>query len=144
MKKKIVVIDTNVFVSAAIGNGYSSRILTSFSIDNTFQIVYSKETLSEYYRVAAYDRISKKYPLFKVNMISMIIELESKGYNITVTEQIASLEDSSDNKFLDLAYACGADYLITGNHPGFTIVEFHNTKIVNPKIFWDLHQSGQL
>lgn len=145
MQQVRIVLDTNVLVSAAIsGQGYASKIMSLLDENRLFIICTSESVLAEYEQVSKYARIANKYSKYTKKMSVMIEFTNKAGYLCTPFSEVNIIKDSSDNKFLDLAYACKADYLITGNHLDFTITEFHNTKIVNPKIFWDLHQSGQL
>ena len=69
--------------------------------------------------------------LTKLKEISKLYQTEGK---------IEILTDMSDNKFLELAAASSADYLITGNTLDFTITEFEYTKIVTPRQYWDNHR----
>jgi predicted nucleic acid-binding protein len=46
--------------------------------------------------------------------------------------------DPADNKFLECALACQADFLITGNIRHFPFKEFHQTRVVNPGDFIEL------
>ena len=48
------------------------------------------------------------------------------------------LTDTSDKKFLELAAASSADFLITGNTLDFTLDEFEYTKILTPRAYWEL------
>jgi uncharacterized protein len=144
MKKKMVVIDTNFFVSAAIAKGYAYRIFQLFTYQRFFNTAYSQATLAEYRKVANYGRIANKYPLFKTEIDVLIKDLLILGTEYSAAGHFTVIKDSSDNKFLDLAFACHADYLITGNHLDFTITEFYQTKIVSPKMFWEAYEAGHL
>lgn len=54
--------------------------------------------------------------------------------NIIVSALISNA--ISDNKFLELALASSADYLITGNVLDFKFKEFQKTLILTPREFW--------
>jgi len=47
------------------------------------------------------------------------------------------IKDLSDNKFLELAATCQADFLITGNTKDFTVSSYGQTRIVTPKEYWE-------
>ena len=49
----------------------------------------------------------------------------------------ALIQRSYPNFILELAYESNADFIITGNTNDFTMSDFHGTKIINPKDFWD-------
>jgi len=55
------------------------------------------------------------------------------------SSETSVINDEPDNRFLELAAASNADFIITGNSNDFIMSEFKNTKIVSPKEFWDLH-----
>jgi putative PIN family toxin of toxin-antitoxin system len=130
---KRIVIDTNIVVSAAIGNGYSKRILKKIIFDDTINICISTEIVKEYDRVSNYLRIQKKYPLFKEEMDDMILSLKEIARVYFPTQSFSILKDISDNIYLDLAHEAKAHYIITGNKNDFSIAQFEQTKIVSPK-----------
>jgi uncharacterized protein len=143
MKK--VVIDTNVLVSSAIAKGFSFNVIY-ICVTNiqTIQICLSEAVLEEYYNLTFYERLTKKYPDFATDLSTNIEKLEKTGILFYPDKYFGILKDSNDNKFLDLAYQAKADYLITGNHKDFTITEFEQTKILNPKTFCDLYEQNKL
>jgi len=138
------VIDTNIVVSAAIGNGYSKRILKKIIFDDTINICISTEIVKEYDRVSNYLRIQKKYPLFKEEMDDMILSLKEIARVYFPTQSFSILKDISDNIYLDLAHEAKAHYNITGNKNDFSIAQFEQTKIVSPKEFCELYETNNL
>ncbi|MDP1623309.1 MAG: hypothetical protein Q8M08_13330, partial [Bacteroidales bacterium] len=54
------------------------------------------------------------------------------------------INDQGDNKLLELAETCNADFLITGNTNDFTIREYKGTKIVSPKVYWTEYMSHEI
>ena len=46
------------------------------------------------------------------------------------------ISDKDDNKILELADVCAADYVITGNTNDFTFSVYKSTRIVTPKDYW--------
>ena len=55
------------------------------------------------------------------------------------TIRLEIISDLDDNKLLELAETCNADFLITGNKNDFTMIEYKGTKIVSPKEYWTLY-----
>ena len=47
------------------------------------------------------------------------------------------IKDEPDNRFLELAQTVKADFIITGNTNDFKMDKFEDTKIVNPKEYWE-------
>jgi putative PIN family toxin of toxin-antitoxin system len=132
-----VIIDTNVLVSSLIQRSYPFLIVQFLINSRKSKICISTNLLDEYKDVLSREKFMK-YPLFILNAKDLLFDLEEKGekYHPTVTLDI--LEDKSDNKFLELAETCDADYLITGNVKHFPMKEYKKTKIVSPKEFWEL------
>jgi uncharacterized protein len=62
------------------------------------------------------------------------IEKRAKKYHPTVRLNI--IGDKDNNKLLELAETCKADFLITGNTNDFTFQEYKGTRIVSPKEYW--------
>ena len=142
MKK--IVIDTNILVSAAIGNGASTKILYDIIFDPDIEVCICENVLAEYNRVSEYNRIQKKYPLYRIKLKEMIESLQIIGVKYFPSQTFALIKDISDNKFLDLAYESKANYLITGNHKDFTISQFEETKILSPQQFCELYRQNDL
>jgi len=141
-----ILLDTNILVSASIAKGTSYKILKEIIIDKELAMIcYSPAILKEYQKVATYKRIQLKYPAYyqEINIyLSKIIKagklfIPSEHFDIIST-------DFSDNIFLDAAYKAKADYIITGNHNDFSISEFKGTKILSPKMFYELFQRNNL
>ena len=59
---------------------------------------------------------------------------------ITPSIVVNKIKDESDNRFLELASATGADYLITGNKLHFTFSKFNNTLIISPREYWEVYK----
>jgi predicted nucleic acid-binding protein len=48
------------------------------------------------------------------------------------------LTDKGDNKFLELANECSADFIITGNMNDFTFPVYRTTRIITAKEYWEM------
>ena len=133
-----LVIDTNVLVSAFIQKSYPYLIIKG--IPNNSNVVWciSDQILEEYIDVLGRAKFFK-YADFTLNsrlLFAVIPEITTKYYPEI---ELDVLEDVSDNKFLELAVTCGANYLITGNTKHFPMKSFGATLIVTPKDYWETH-----
>jgi putative PIN family toxin of toxin-antitoxin system len=143
MKK--IILDTNVIVSAAIAQGYSRKIVKSILFEEElFEVCITADILDEYERVSTYNRIQKKHPEFKQNILEIIAALNDLSTIYLPQKKFEIIKDLTDNNFLDLAYESHANYLITGNRNDFLITEFEQTKIVSPKKFCELYEQNAL
>ncbi len=131
-----VVIDTNVFVSALIQKSYPYFIIYDLLAAEKIKLCVSYEVLEEYYIVFNRPKFSK-YRDFREQAQNLISEIETKSLLFTPKNKITLLTDKDDNKFLELAEASKADYLITGNTNDFTIKKYKHTNIVTPKDYWE-------
>lgn len=116
-KIPVVVLDTNVFlVSLAPQSEYS--IIFDALIEERFQLVVSTEIINEYEEI-----IGKRYD---DQTVKDIFELFLSLPNIIRQEVYFKWNiinvDKDDNKFIDIAIASNADYLVT-NDKHFNILE---------------------
>jgi len=137
MNHKLIVIDTNILISAALSpDGTAHKALEQ--VYQKFRIAQSNETYQEL-STRIYKRKFDKYIsdeerqdfLNIVNKHSQFIEIKS---------QINICRDVEDNKFLELLKDSNAEFLITGDQDLLslkTIAEYQN-QIVTPREFLTL------
>ncbi len=131
-----IVIDTNVFVSGLIQKSYPYLIISELFVNRKIELCISDELLQEYYLVFKRKKFSK-YPDFASRAEILIADLEAKSLRFSPKNKLNIISDKDDNKLLELAEECKADFLITGNTNDFTMKKYKRTKIVTPKEYWD-------
>ena len=125
-----VVIDTNIFVSAAITDrGKPASVLDSVATHKAALCV-SQPILAEYEGVL----LRPKLRLDPVRVRWLLDLARKEGVLVTPNLTLKISPDESDNRFLECAEASGADYLVRGNIKDFPR-EFKTTKIVTPQQF---------
>lgn len=129
-----IVLDTNIVVSALIGDSHPAEILRDIVFENKVVVAISQEVCEEYFAVINREKF-RRYENFVVNVQIVLQRLVDLAVNYSPIEKFHTLRDQSDNKFLDLAAAAEADYLITGNIKDFKISDIGKLKIVSPKEF---------
>ncbi len=137
MSPKCIVIDTNIFISAALSpNGTANQAVTKAIQE--FTIVHSDETYQEIanriYRAKFDKYISNER---RAQFLSII---HSKSQFIKITSQIVICRDIDDNKFLELAIDSNAKFLITGDRDLLVLksqAEYQHI-IVSPRDFLDI------
>ena len=112
MSPKYIVVDTNIFISAALNpSGTVSQALTKAIQE--FTIVHSDETYQE-----LADRLYKpkfdKY-ISKQRRAEFLSLIHSRSQFIKPISQIRICRDLDDNKFLDLLIDSSAEFLLTGD-----------------------------
>jgi putative PIN family toxin of toxin-antitoxin system len=134
-----IVIDTNVIVSSLIQKGYPYHIIFDLLIEDKICLCVSPALIAEYYEVLERPKFTQFQGFTaKARVVLANIELKAIRYNPRITLDLIS--DKDDNKILELADECGADFVITGNTNDFTFPLYKNTKIVTPKDYWEKYK----
>lgn len=130
----IVVIDTNVWISALIfgkPGGIPARAIKRAVTEDL--LVTSVETLEEVRRVLRRKyswpeaRISRQFGHFFRNALSVDLE-----HNVHVCR------DPKDNMFLECAALAHADVLVTGDNDLLSLANHRDTRILTPAQYLDL------
>ncbi len=132
-----VILDTNVIISALISRGIPSKILT-LVLRHKIELQLSEAVFSEYVKVIMRPKFSS-IPNFQVNAEIVINRIEELAVRTEPTQVLNVIKDENDNRFLELALATNADYLITGNSKDFKIDQFDNTIVLAPAVYWNHH-----
>ena len=131
-----LILDTNIIVSALISNSIPTKILYELVLTQNVKTCLSDEIFSEYVAVMNREKFTR-YANFKTNADIVLSKLREISTFYKTDRKVKVLSDTSDNKFLELAAASSADYLITGNILDFQITEFEYTRILTPREYWD-------
>ena len=126
-----VVIDTNVIVSGLLSPyGYPAQIL-QLLITGKIDMCYDARILVEYSAVLN----RPKFKFDKNNVSILLNEIRSIGESASGSPLKQSLPDSDDDMFLEVAIACGADRVITGNVSHFPEERCAGVRIFSPGEF---------
>lgn len=126
-----VVIDTTVFVSAALKETSwpGSVVRWVGAVD---RLLKSVSTEKEIFDVLQRPRIARNMPpLFVLRLRQIFLDAEL----ITVTERIAACRDPKDNKFLELAVNGHADVIVSGDADLLILGRFRSIPIMTPAAF---------
>jgi uncharacterized protein len=138
MSLRFIVIDTNIFISAALSPNGTAYQAFAQAIQR-FTIAQSVETYQEIAQ-----RIYKpKFDKYVSNerREELLNLIKSKSQFIDIQSQITSCRDPDDNKFLELAIDSNAQFLITGNQDLLTLKsqsEYQHL-IISARDFLELH-----
>jgi len=134
-----IVIDTNVIVSSLIQKSYPYQIIFDLLIEDKICLCISPTLMAEYYEVLERPKFAQFQGFTaKARVVLANIELKAIHYNPKITLDLIS--DKDDNKILELADECEADFVITGNTNDFTFPLYKKTKIVTPKDYWEKYK----
>ena len=132
-----LILDTNVLVSANIQRSYPYFIVDRVFADPNFELCISDELFAEYVEVLNRDKFAK-FPDFHARVQTLLSDIKTYGLRFKPTVKVDLISDEPDNRLLELAETCGADYLVTGNTNDFTLTQYKETKIVSPKEFFEV------
>jgi putative PIN family toxin of toxin-antitoxin system len=137
MNHKLIVIDTNVLLSAALSpNGTARKALDK--VYKEFKIAQSDETYQEL-NTRIYKRKFDKY-ISDEDRQDFLDIVKKYSQFIEIKSQINTCRDPDDNKFLELAKDANTEFLITGDQDLLSLkslAEYQN-QIITPRDFLDL------
>jgi len=137
MNHKLIVIDTNVLLSAALSpNGTARKALDK--VYKEFKIAQSDKTYQEL-NTRIYKRKFDKY-ISDEDRQDFLDIVKKYSQFIEIKSQTNTCRDPDDNKFLELAKDANAEFLITGDQDLLslkTLAEYQN-QIITPRDFLDL------
>ena len=124
--KTLVVLDTNVLVSAFWSeNGTSSRVVQQLIVGK-YLLCYDDKIMTEYSIVLSRERFSFN----ACKTLALLQLIAEEGLIVAVRPSTVAFSDESNRKFYNVAQACGA-FLVTGNKKHFPAEPF----VVSPGEF---------
>lgn len=133
MLSLLLVIDTNVLVSAAIKPAGLQRTVFLIAISKPARLYVSHPILEEYSEVLGRPELRIRKGL-RLQLLQLI---KNHGHTVVPTRQLEATTDPADNIFVQCADAARADYLVTGNQKHFPRF-WKKTKAVTPREFVSL------
>jgi putative PIN family toxin of toxin-antitoxin system len=133
------VIDTNVFVSAAITPGGICDQVLQCAVAGLFVPAWDNQILSEYREVLG----RPKFKLSKTAVRALLDALPASGFRRGMPLQESCLPDPDDLPFVVVALATNDKTIITGNpshYPAFQMQTL-GIKIISPRQALDCFQS---
>ena len=126
-----LVVDTNIFVSAAIKANSSPFIVIRW-IDRHDGLLKSTATEQELLSVLRRPRVAGlTIPPFAEG----VAELMARAELVTITERITACRDPKDDKFLELAVNGNAELIVSGDTDLLSLNPFRDIPIVTPATF---------
>lgn len=109
----LVVVDTNVWVSALINKrGYPAKLLDAY-IKDYFLLVISEQMLCELSDVLSRPRIKTKYNITSNDIIELLTLIRYKAKIVPITNNIKISRDIDDNLIIETALNGKADIIIS-------------------------------
>jgi putative PIN family toxin of toxin-antitoxin system len=108
----IVVIDSNLFLSALISpHGAPARVMEAWE-EGRFRVVTCKEQIDELRRASRYPKLRS---ILKPHLVGKMLNTLQRADVYETFKRKHTAEDPYDAYLLDLAEAAGAQYLLTGD-----------------------------
>ncbi|MDD1415617.1 putative toxin-antitoxin system toxin component, PIN family [Dolichospermum sp. ST_con] len=134
MNHKLIVIDTNILISAALSpDGTARKALNK--VYKEVKIAQSEETYQEL-STRIYKHKFDKY-ISDAERQEFLDVVNKYSQFIEITSQINICRDADDNKFLDLTQDTNAEFLITGDQDllSLKVLPEYQNKIITPREF---------
>ena len=126
-----VVVDTNVFVSAALKDK-SFPALALHVVAQRGTLLKSTATEGQLFAVLGRPQLAA---LIDPAAVDWIRDLMARAEAVTITERIAACRDATDDKFLELAVNGKADMIVSGDADLLVLNPFRGIPIVSPAAF---------
>jgi putative PIN family toxin of toxin-antitoxin system len=130
----IIIIDTNILVSAAISGRKPESVINWIIHQPDYQWVVSEEILAEYQQVLN----RRKFKLTDIQKEKWLNLIQNSTKLIDVSSEFDFPRDQKDAKFLACAISANADFLITGDRDFNEIKTLGNTIIISVSLFAEL------
>ncbi|NGZ96216.1 MAG: putative toxin-antitoxin system toxin component, PIN family [Nitrospira sp. WS110] len=134
----LVVIDTNVFISALLSPSSSPARLLTLWQRGRFTLLSTTEQLDELNRVTRYPKLRHRLnPSLAGRLIN---ELRSLSTLVAPLPEVSVSPDPYDNYLLAIALAGVADYLVTGDKRDLlSLKKYEGTNIITVAQFLDTY-----
>lgn len=132
----IVVLDTNVLVSTLLSpSGPPAAILRHWEAGE-FDLVTSQPLVDELRRVLQCPRVQKYLQLTSEDRALFLKRLVTVAAVIEPAEVLNIIDDDpTDNRILECAQTCGADYVVSGDDHLLSLVSYNDIAILTPAEF---------
>ena len=133
-----VVLDTNIYISSIFWKGNPHKIV-ELAIDKKIRVFISVEILQELEKVLRRDFQEPDEIIHR--QISLIFEYADVIKTNIKLDVVTA--DPEDNKIIECAVSCSADYIVTGDKHLLDLVEYKGVKIVSPRRFIEIRKKDR-
>jgi putative PIN family toxin of toxin-antitoxin system len=136
-----VVFDTNVLLAAFLTEGLCAKLLLRAK-KKDFQLYVSKFILDEFSEI-----LRRKFLATKQEIHDAAALIEEAGILVEILKTYVVqgvCRDKDDDNILSCAVAADAEYIVTGDNHLFEIKSFKGIKIIKPREFELLFDTGTL
>jgi len=132
-----IILDTNVLINGVQDENSHTYKIISACISGDIQAYASKKTQNEYYLLGERMIKDQEYLNILDDFYETLKVVKPKNKNHIIDD------DHEDDKFLDVAEECQADYIVSADHHLLDLELFDDTKIVEPTDFWHIYRESE-
>jgi putative PIN family toxin of toxin-antitoxin system len=132
MPGKYFIADTNIIISAAVFSSLKPALSLKKMI-SLGGLAFSESILQEYAETLSNNKFDRFLSLQK--RLTFLEKLIAEGTLFAVTETLKICRDPKDDKYLELAVACNASCIITGDKDLLVLHPFENIPILTSTDF---------
>lgn len=126
-----IVLDTNVLVSGLLSPFGSPGVIVRMASSAEITLCLDARILSEYEEVLARPKFG-----FDADLVTALLDfIDLSGRTTASSPLLRRLPDSQDEPFLEVALACGAECLVTGNLAHFPADCTEGVLVLSPSEF---------
>jgi putative PIN family toxin of toxin-antitoxin system len=134
-----IVIDTNVLVAGLLSPfGPCGEIVRMVS-SGELSLCFDARIFSEYAEVLR----RPKFRFAEGKITALLDQIEHRGRTVASSPLLQSLPDPDDEPFLEVAMACQAACLVTGNHAHFPPPLCQPVKVLSPSEFLEFYKQNR-
>lgn len=128
-----IVVDTNIYISAIFWGGKPREVI-NLGRSGEILIFTSPEIEKEIAK-----KLSAKFRLTQDEVENILMDFSTFTIPTVVSLHINAVsEDPEDNKFIECAYSCKADYIISGDRHLLSLKEYAGIKILKASEFFSI------
>jgi putative PIN family toxin of toxin-antitoxin system len=131
----MLIFDTNIWISYALTPKGTVGGCVHKALQN-YDCAFSEETFREVTEVLLRPKFDPY--ISSERRVSFLEKMASVARWFVVTDKVTDCRDPKDNIFLELALACNADYLVTGDRDLLVLDPYGKTRILTVATFTEL------
>jgi putative PIN family toxin of toxin-antitoxin system len=134
-----VVIDTNIYISAIFWNGKPREVI-DLGRDGKITIFTSLDIENE-----IVGKLKTTFKLAEEDVNQILLDFSTFTLPIRINKQLIVVrDDPDDNKFIECAVECRANYIISGDRRLLNLKEYEGIKLIKSSEFLKVYYKQEL
>ena len=139
------VIDTNIVVSRYVYPKGTNAELFDYWRRRKVEVFVSQPILDEYEQVLKYPHIQAVHQMGNAQIKQAVARIRKFSTYVTPLVSIDAVKDDpKDNKFIECAYASGANYVVSGDPHLLNLKYYRGITMVSPRMFVEALKQEQV